>query len=277
LKFIFFVAIMIYIYSTTKSNEINMSNATIVTLTADNYTELGVPCFLNPNQAGHQIKLQWLKRQLKEGYIIKHLLLENQKKPIGFIEYTSGEFAWRAVDAPNHLLINCMWINPNQFKHKGYGSLLVEKCVKDAQHQSKTGVAVITSNGPFMAKKDLFLKNGFEVVAQDDRFELLVKKLKSGNLPKFMDWRKQLSQYNGLNIVYTKQCPWVARFIDEIGEIVEEKKLRLTVIELKTASEAQMAPSIYATFTLIYDGKILVDHYISSTRFKNILKKQLNI
>lgn len=35
------------------------------------------------------------------------------------------------------------------------------------------------------------------------------------------------------------------------------------------------APSIYATFNLINNGKLLADHYISLTRFNNIIKKEL--
>jgi len=51
--------------------------------------------------------------------------------------------------------------------------------------------------------------------------------------------------------------------------------LELHVTELKTAEEAQNAPSLYATFNLVYNGTLLADHYISNTRFKNILKKEL--
>jgi ribosomal protein S18 acetylase RimI-like enzyme len=252
-------------------------NPKIVTLTTENYTELGCPCFLNPKQEGHEIKLDWLKHRFAEGFTIKHLLLENEKKPNGFIEYTQGESAWRAVDAKDYLFIHCIWMNPNKYKQKGYGSLLLQECIKDAKQQNKAGVAVVTSDGPHMAAKNLFLKNGFELVAQDDRFELLVKPLQKAALPTFRDWRKQLVQYKGLNIIYSNQCPWVARSIHDLTAIAEEKGLHLKVTELKTAGEAQNAPSIYATFALIYDGKIFADHYLSTTRFLNILKKELKL
>ncbi|MCL5876430.1 MAG: GNAT family N-acetyltransferase [Candidatus Bathyarchaeota archaeon] len=246
----------------------------IVTLTPDNYTELGCPCFLNPKQEGHQIKLEWLKKRFAKGFTIKHLMLENEKRPSGFIEYTPGEYAWRAVDANDYLVIHCIWINPNKYKQKGYGSLLIQEAIKDAQKQNTAGVAIVTSDGPFIASKNLFVKNGFELVAQDDRFELLVKQLRKAALPAFKDWRKQLSQYKGLNVVYSNQCPWVARSMTEFAALAKEKGLALKVTELKTAQEAQNAPSIYSTFTLINDGKTLADHYISTTRFLTILKKE---
>jgi len=52
-------------------------------------------------------------------------------------------------------------------------------------------------------------------------------------------------------------------------------KLRITKID--NAKDAQHSPSLYATFNLIYDGNLLVDHYISARRFENIIKKELNL
>jgi len=46
--------------------------------------------------------------------------------------------------------------------------------------------------------------------------------------------------------------------------------------ELENAKQAQNAPSIYTTFNLVYNGKLLVDHYISNKRFLNIIEKELN-
>ena len=90
-----------------------------------------------------------------------------------------------------------------------------------------------------------------------------------------MDWQKQLSKYQGLNIIYSHQCPWVARSINELSEIAKKESLQLNLVELKNAKDAQNAPSIYASFNLIYNGKLLVDHYISSKRFQNIIKKEI--
>ncbi len=249
----------------------------IVSLTPENYREFGCPCFLNPKQSGHLLKLEWLQERFSEGFTVKLLFVESEKKTVGFIEYVPGEFAWRAVDVARYLFIHCIWISPNKYKEKGYGSVLIEECLKDAQKQGKNGVAVIVSDGSFMAGQGVFLKNGFEVVERDDQFSLLAKPLREGDLPKFRDWRKQLAGYQGLNIVYSKQCPWVVRFISELSEIIQGKGLKIRITELTNAKQTQNAPSIYATFTLINDGKTYADHYISSTRFLNILKKELKL
>jgi N-acetylglutamate synthase-like GNAT family acetyltransferase len=253
-----------------------MSDVKIITIDENNISEYPPKCFLNPKNEGYLIKREWLLKRFSDGLIIKQLYTEDEKKCIGFIEYVPGEYAWRAVDAKGYLFIHCLWVSPNKYKDKGYGYLLVEECIKDAEKQGKCGVAVLTSEGPFMAGKDLFLKKGFKSVSSvKPSFELMVKTLKRGPKPKFMDWENQLSKYNGLNIIYSNQCPWVARFIDELDEIAKKKDLELKVTELKNAKEAQNAPSVYASFNLVYDGKLLADHYISKTRFLNIINKEI--
>ena len=249
----------------------------IISVNSENISEYQPVCFLNPKNEGYLKKLKWLKERFSNGLIIKQLYLENEKKCNGFIEYIPGEYAWRAVDAKGYMFIHCIWISPNKHKEKGYGSLLVNECFQDAKKEGKYGVAVVTSEGPFMAGKALFLKNSFRSVAQvKPSYELMIKPIRSGPLPKFRDCEKQLSQYKGLNIIYSNQCPWVARSIKELSEIAKKKGLKLKIVELENARQAQDAPSIYTAFNLIYNGKLLVDHYISSRRFLNIIEKELN-
>ena len=99
----------------------------IVTLNPENSAKYGCPCFLNPKHEGHLKKLEWLQERFPEGLTIKHLFVEGEKRPIGFIEYVPGEYAWRAVDASGYMFIHCIWINSNKYKEKGHGSLLVNQ------------------------------------------------------------------------------------------------------------------------------------------------------
>jgi len=84
-----------------------------------------------------------------------------------------------------------------------------------------------------------------------------------------------LEKHRDLIIIYSKQCPWVARFLEEVKPFLDEEKLKPKFIEIKTPAEAQKAPSLYSVFNLISDGKLLADRYISTTRFMNIVKKEL--
>lgn len=256
----------------------------IIEVNQKNIDEYPPVCFLNPENIGYKIKRDWLKKRFKEGLKIKQLYLGDTKKPTVFIEYVPGEYAWRSVDAKGFMFIHCIWTLGNKNKGKGYASQLVKEVIKDAKAKKMKGVAVVTSGGPFMAEKDLFLKNKFKMIDEVEmekplkkKYQLMVKKFgsaKKEKLPKFKDYKKQLKKLKGLNIIYTKQCPWVVRFVEEDMKKALKKK-RINIKELKTAKQAQGAPSIYATLNLVNDGVLLADAYMSSRRFENILKKEL--
>jgi hypothetical protein len=256
----------------------------VVDITSKNIREFPPSCFIGKDSAGFKKKYHWLKKRFTRGLKVKQLYLENRpSKCVGFIEYAEGASAWRAVSAKGYMFIHCIWVYRNDNKSKGYGSLLIQKVFEDAQRLKKYGVATVTSDGPFMATKDLFVKNGFKLVessvvtidGKKQTFNLMVKHIKKGPLPKFRNWEKQLGRYPGWNIVYSNQCPWVARGIRGMADIAKEYGLRMRVYELRTARKAQSAPSVYATFSLIRDKKLLADHYISHHRFRNIIDKQL--
>jgi len=253
-----------------------MAPVKIIDVDEKNLSKYPAKCFLNPKHEGYKIKQDWLKQNFKNGLRVKQLFSEEENKNVGFIEYTEGEHAWRAVNARDYFFIHCLWISPNSYKNKGYGSTLVKEVLREAKEMGKNGVAVITSEGSFMAGKDLFEKNGFTSVATvPPSFHLMVKTLKKGTMPTFNDPQKQLKKFKGINIVYSNQCPWVSRSINELGSVIKEQGLDVKITELKTPKEAQNAPSIYATFSLIYNGQLLEDHYISAKRFENIIKKEI--
>jgi hypothetical protein len=247
----------------------------IVNVTAENIHEHPqVICFINPKQESYHYKIDWLQKRFDEGLKIKLIYPGNEKRAAGFIEYVPGEFAWRAVDAAGYLFIHCLWINPDKHKHLGYASRLIDECITEARDQNKPGVAVVCSSGSFMAKSDIFLKNGFSVIETSGIHTLLIKPLMEGPAPCFTDWKSKLAGYNGLSVIYSEQCPWVARFIGELKDDPPPVKIALNMEKLDKPAQAQDAPSVYAVFNLVYNGRLLADHYISRTRFMNILKKE---
>jgi len=229
----------------------------IVTITKDNYKDIKPVCFMKTDNPGYKEKEKWLEGRFKEGMKIK--LLREGDKTRGYIEYTPGEYAWRSVSAKGYNFIQCIWIYPNSVKNKKNGYKLIQEVMDEGKP-----VAVMTSDDSFMADKSIFLKNGFKIVEEKGKQQLLVNKIIKGKECKFTD--SDPSKYKELTIIYSKQCPWVNRFIAELDYPVK-------LVELKTAKQAQKAPSVYSVMTLIKDGKVLADHYISKTRFKNILKK----
>jgi len=233
-----------------------------------------VICFINPKNKYYSLKIDWIKKRFKEGLIIKLLQLPDENKIAGYIEYIPGENAWRGVKAHDYLFIHCLWVYPNKNKNKGLGSALIQEVIDDAKKQKKAGVAVLSSNGSFMAKKDLFLKNDFSIIEEKDGFQLLVHQFKNKTtLPTLTHNQDELKKYQGWHIIYSKQCPWVARFIEEAKPIFIKEKIVVSIQEIETADQAQKAPSLYGVFNLIYNGKLLADRYISTTRLLSIVKK----
>jgi len=248
----------------------------IVDVTLENMAEHPqVICFINPKHELYDKKISWLQEQFKNGLRIKLLFLKSEKKAVGFIEYIPGEFCWRAVSAKDFMFIHCLWTNGKKHQHKGLGKLLIEEVERDAKDM--LGVAVITSEKSFMTNKEIFLKNDYLLLEESGKDQLLVKQVKEGPKPAINDWQSEFKKYQDLTFVYSKQCPWVARFIDEVQPFLEEKNLKPNIVELKTADQAQKAPSVYSVFNLIYEGKIFADRYISTTRFMNIVNKELGL
>jgi N-acetylglutamate synthase-like GNAT family acetyltransferase len=237
-------------------------------------------CFLqNRKHPGYIAKTNWLEKRLAEGLRYK-LLVNEAGKWIGFIEYAPAAKAWRAVKAKGYMVIHCIWTYPKNIQHKGYGKKLLDECLKDARKSNMPGVTVVTRSSPkgtFIAKRDLFLKAGFRVSdTYPPDHELLVKKYTKGaSEPKFpRDFEKRLLKYkSGLTIIWSDQCPYIGKSLGEIFETAKKKGLRFKSVELKTARDAQAAPTPYAVFSIIQNGQVVADHMVSNTRFKNILKQ----
>jgi len=250
-----------------------MSNIKIIEVTEDNVLQEGLFCSNNPKYEGFQLKLEWIQKRWKEGLKLKILQAGDEK--IGFIEYMPGESAWRPVKALNYIFIQCLMVYAKKNYKKGFGSQLIEHCIEDAKRMDKSGVAVMTSKGSWLADKSIFMKHGFEEVDKKDRFELMTLKLNGEDDPTFIDWHQNAKKHKGLNLIYANQCPYFTKSVEDLRQTAKEYGLELKVKVIKKAEEAQNAPSGYGVYSVVYNGKILADNYISNTRFKNILNKEL--
>jgi N-acetylglutamate synthase-like GNAT family acetyltransferase len=256
-----------------------MSEVKIIDINLNNVTGFGLCGYKNIKQEGYKRKTDWLKKRFKEGMRVK-ILDSQQDGSVGMIEYVPGEYAWRPVQAKGYMFIHCLFVVFKKYKAKGYGSLLVKECLKDAKSQKKHGAAVVTRKGTWMAGNELFVKLGFEVVdtAPPD-FELLVKKCKkSSPSPRFKgDWDKRVHKYGkGLTIIRSDQCPYVAKSTSEILETAQHTySIKPKVVDLENSKQAQNAPSPFGIFNIVLNGKLVADHPISNTRFVNIMKEEL--
>ncbi|MFC1683403.1 GNAT family N-acetyltransferase [Candidatus Zixiibacteriota bacterium] len=252
-------------------------NSTIIDATPETIGNYGICGYKNPKQPGYQQKLEWLRERFQEGMRIKVLYTEKDGA-IGSIEYLPGRYAWRALQAPGYMVIHCLFILKKAYKGKGYGSLMIKACETDAREQRMYGVAAVASKSTWMAKKEIFLKNGYRLIEEaPPHYQLLVKRFDDdAPLPAFSgNWTEKLARYSkGLTILHSDQCPYVTKAIDEIPPVVREQYgIEPTIVELPDCRMAQDSPNPYGVFSIIWNGQLVADHPISKTRFQNIMNK----
>jgi hypothetical protein len=168
-----------------------------------------------------------------------------------------------------------LWVFAAGQKLGGLGSRLIRACLEEAERAGRTGVAAMVSSGPWMAGKEIFLNHGFTQTAERDRFGLVVHRLREGAEPRFRDIEDNRAKYRGLHLVYSDQCPLLSKSVNDLSQMAAEYGLNLRVTLLKSAHEAQNAPSYYGSFSLLWNGRLLSDHYVSKGRFANILRKEI--
>lgn len=234
----------------------------IIDVNADNVEQTGFFCFMSRRKAeGFQLKLDWLKQRFAEGMRIKMFELPER----GFIEYIPGEYAWRAVEAKEYMMIHCLWV-VGKSKGKGLGGILIEECLKDAKASGLKGVAMVTSEKVWLAGKTLLLKCGFEPVEQaPPAFNLMVKKFGDALPPTFADnWEEKARRLGqGLTVIRSNQCPYIPDAANHVLKTAEELGIKSRVVELKNCQDVrERAPSPYGVFSIVYDGKLLSYHYL---------------
>lgn len=249
----------------------------LVEVTPQNALEETFFCIKDTKREGFHDKLKWFEKRYKEGLKIK-ILKNDDDKMIGFIEYVPAKNAWRPIDADNYMFIHCTYIYSKKERSKGYGSLMIDDVEKEAKAKGLDGICVMTSKGGWLANKTLFEKNGFKQIASKDRFELLVKMWNGdAKKPQFINWTKQQKRYSGWHLVYADQCPWNEKSVAAILNVAMDYGIELKVSKINTLEEAKKAPSGFGVFSLLHEGKLLDDHYLSATRFRNILRVELKM
>ena len=254
-----------------------MDQFNIIEVTPDNVHEETLFCVKDIKSSGFACKKNWFEKQHKEGLCIK-ILKGAGGKMIGFIEYVPAFNAWRPVEAENFMFIHCMYVYSKKDKKQGYGSLLIREAEKEAKAKKMSGVCVMTSKGAWITDQSIFGKNGFKEVDKRGRFELLSKKWEDTVPdPKLIDWTAQQGKYNGWHLLYADQCPWHEKSVEALLNTAMDFEIELQVTKIETARDARYSPSGFGVFSLLHNGKLIEDHYLSATRFRNILKKELKL
>ena len=258
-----------------------MNDIQIIDLTPENIADYGVCGYRNiEKHVELKRKIEWFKEYYPQGLRTK-IIFSKLGGYQGMLEYIPGKFAHRPVEADGYMFIHCLFVGfKSQFKGKGYASLLIEECMKEAKEKNMLGVAVVTRKGPFMVHDDIFLTKGFTIVDHaDPDFHLLIKKFdRNARDPKFKSTVNEYLKKNttGLTIFRSAQCPYTEKNVNAIMESAKKKfHLKAKLIDLKNASAVRNSPCAFGSFCIIHNGEIISHHPISNTRFENIMRKRM--
>ena len=249
-----------------------------ITLTKENIGNEHICCAFSDKKCkeSYELKKEWLKREFDNGYIFRRL----DERAKVFIEYGPAEKAWLPVEAPNYLMINCLWVS-GQYKGKGYAKALLQSATDDAIAQGKDGLVTVvgTSKFPFMCDAKWLLRQGFETVEKlPYGFSLLVKKIKTdAPTPSFKESvaTGECTDKEGVAVYYSNRCPFTEYHIcNSLKETVQNRKLPLKIIKLETMEQAQAAPTPATIFSLFYNGKFITTDIsvCMDSRFDKIVK-----
>jgi L-amino acid N-acyltransferase YncA len=247
----------------------------IRTIDPSNVDRYGFFCYKSkPKTQGFRQKREWLGNCLPDGVRLK--IIYEGERSVGFIEYAPGEYTWRAVQAPGYMVIHCMWV-VGSGKGKGHGNRLLEQVMAEAEKKGMYGVAVVTSDSTWLAKKGFFLHHGFEVVDQaPPAFELLAKRLGSTSCATFpQDWEKRLEGIpQGLVVYFSGQCPYHAMFVTSLLNAANGMGISAHTVELKSSREARiLSPSAYGVFGVVYNGRLLSYRPMGGNTLREMLEK----
>lgn len=246
----------------------------MVNVTPQNAEKETFFCIKDIKKEGFKSKQRWFNKRYAEGLRMK--ILKINAKMIGCIEYVPANQAWRPIDAPDFMFIHCITVYSKKDRNHGFGAMLIEEAINEAKKLGLSGVCTMTSNGSWVAEKKVFEQNGFIQVDKRGRFELMSKKWNNKiQAPKLIDWKSNQKQYKGWHLIYADQCPWHEKSVFDLLNTAMDYGIDLKIKKIKTVEEAKQAPSGFAVYSLVHNGKLLEDHYLSATRFKNILKKEL--
>ena len=258
----------------TTKNQVKKDDTEMIDFTPSNIADYGV-CGYKDVKKHLELrrKIDWYKECYPKGLRIKGLFSKSGGYQ-GMIEYIPGKYAHRPVNADGYMFIHCVFVGfKKEFKGKGYATLLLLECIKEAKTAKMDGVAVVTRKGSFMAKRDIFIKHGFESVDKTKPdFELLV--LKFNGKAKDPSFRKLTPKdySDGLTIFRSAQCPYSVKNVDAIMKTAEKMKIKANLVDIKDVKDVQNVPCAFGTFCIVKDGEVISHHPISNTRFENIMK-----
>jgi len=235
-----------------------MPGIQIIDVNPSNVDEVGFFCAMSKaGSVGYEEKLAWTRERFQEGLRIKVI----RRGGRGFIEYIPGRFAWRGIEAPNYMVIHCMWVE-GRAQGKGHGEALLQACMRDARETGLSGIAAVSAKGKVgLVDSNFFLHQGFHVVQSTCGMDLVALKFDLAAAdPHFANDLKKKARAlgDGLTVVSSQQCPYTYESAQQVVEIARADNIRARSLRVNSLKQVrQTSPSPYASFDIVYDGEVI--------------------
>lgn len=245
-----------------------------IKLTKENLSTEHICCAISNNKDVQVAsKKAWLSDRIDEGLVF----LKADAKGKCFIEYIPAENAWVPVKAPGYMFIDCFWVS-GQLSGKGYGSELLDMCIKDSREKGRKGLCVISSEKKmsFLSDPKFLAKKGFMKCDTAEPYFTLMYLPFEENLepPKFGNSIKSPDvPTDGFALYYTSQCPFNAKYVPIIEAAAADNGIPFNSILIDSCEKAQNAPSAWTVSALFYNGKFITHEILSEKKFLSIAEK----
>ncbi|MCK8060098.1 MULTISPECIES: N-acetyltransferase [unclassified Fusibacter] len=218
-----------------------------------------------------EAKKAWMMDQFDQGLVFTKLDVRGKV----FIEYMPAENAWHPIDAPNYMVINCLWVS-GKYKGAGHANELLDSCIEDARQKGKEGLVVVSSakKKTFLSDPDYLRHKGFEVVDQAaPYFELYALKFdKTALSPAFIAHAKpgRLEEKH-LILYYSNQCPFASKYANLLSDWALQAGIKTELRLVESHHEAQTVPAAVTNYALFYKGKFITNEILSEKKFDKLI------
>ena len=227
-----------------------------INITTENINTEHLCCIIRTKKIndGIEAKREWLSDRINEGHIFRKLNV----KDCVFIEYTPLEKAWVPIMGDNFIYIYCLW-NEN-LKGQGYGTALMNFCIKDAKEKGKSGICMLGAKKQkhWLADQAFAKKFGFEVVdSTQSGYDLLALSF-DGTKPMFaLNAKEEKIQSQELTIYYDNQCPFVYKSIEIVKKYCDLNNVPVVINKIDSLQQAKKMPCVFNNWAVFYNGRFV--------------------
>lgn len=236
-------------------------NEELITITTENVDTESLCCIVRKKaHPGIDAKRAWLRDRLTEGHVFRKIRGDG----CAFIEYAPLKHAWTPIVGKNYLYIYCLWVDGVMKKH-GYGKLLMESCLRDAQDNGYSGVCMLGADKQkaWLSSQSFAAHFGFTTVdATENGYSLLALSF-DGTTPRFSDSVKKMTiPEKELTIYYDCQCPFIPARIDMLRQHCLDKKIPAQFIAVDSLDMAKSLPCVFNNWAVFFGGQFVTVNQI---------------